>query len=148
LRSEEGLVLLGDSCFKGCTALKKVQVPSSVGHLDDRCFEDFEGCTSLSKVDWLGGGPVQIDKGCFRGCALATVVVPRGVGELDTGAFEVCASLRSVVWVGDGPTTVSAGVFKDCKALPEVSVRVGWECCQTPRSRSAKGSKWLSGRRE
>jgi hypothetical protein len=89
-------VLFGDSCFKGCTALKKEQLPSSGGQLDDRCFEDFEGCTSLSKVDWLGGGPVQISKGCFRGgCALATVVVPKGVRELDTGAFEVCASQRS-----------------------------------------------------
>ena len=67
LRSEEGLVLLGDSCLKGCTALKKVQLPSSVRHLDDRCFEDFEGCTSLSKVDWLGDGSVQIGKGCFKG---------------------------------------------------------------------------------
>jgi hypothetical protein len=56
---------------------------------------------------------------------LATVVVPKGVRELDTGAFEVCASQRSVVWGGDGPTAVSAGVFKDCKTLPEVSVRVG-----------------------
>jgi hypothetical protein len=61
--------------LEGCTTLKKVQQPASVGHLDDRCFEVFEGCTSLSKVDWLGDGPVHNGEGCFRGCALATVVV-------------------------------------------------------------------------
>jgi hypothetical protein len=75
-------VLLGDSCFKGCRALKKVQLPASVRHLEDRCFE---GCTSLSKVRWLGDGPVQLGKGCFRGCAVKSVVVPRGVREKDPG---------------------------------------------------------------
>jgi hypothetical protein len=118
LRLEEGLVLLGDSCLKGCTALKKVQLPASVGHLDDRCFE---GCTSLSLVT----GRFTSARVASGGCAWASVVVPRGVRELGTGAFEVCASLRSVAWGGDVPTAVGDGVFKDCKTLPEVLVWVG-----------------------
>jgi hypothetical protein len=124
VRSEEGLVLLGDSCFKGCTALKKVPLPASVRRLENRGFEVSEGCTSLSKVGWLDDGPVEIGKGCFRRCALTPVVVPRGVRELGTGALrrvDPAALLLSVAW-GGGPTSVGEGVFKDCKALSEVAL--------------------------
>jgi hypothetical protein len=105
--------------------LKKVQLLASVRHVDDHRFEVFEGCAWLSKVDWLGDGPAEIDRRCLRVCGLTTVVVPRGVRELDTGGFEGRACLRSVACGGDGATRVSAGVFKDCKGLREVAVRVG-----------------------
>ena len=65
---------LGNSCFKGCSGLTSITIPSSVTSLGGSCFSDCSGLTSItipSSVTSLGGY-------CFRGCKNLETVYFKG----------------------------------------------------------------------
>ena len=72
---EDGIPLINNSAFKNCTALTKIEIPSSVTSLG---FSAFEGCTSLSEVIF-DEGLKSIGRYAFLNTALTSVVLPASV---------------------------------------------------------------------
>ena len=72
---EDGIPLINNSAFKNCTALTKMEIPSSVTFLG---FSVFEGCTSLSEVIF-NEGLKSIGRYAFLNTALTSVVLPASV---------------------------------------------------------------------
>ena len=88
---------LGASCFKGCSGLTSITIPSSVTSLGESCFEGCRGLTSItipSSVTSLGGY-------CFYGCSgLISITIPSSVTSLGGNCFLYCQKLETVYFEG------------------------------------------------
>ena len=139
------------SCFKGCTALKKVTFPKAVNYLylDSSAFENctsleeiifpetcgslfldwyaFNNCTSLKKVDLPDDcGKIDIGKASFKGCtALETITSPVVCGNvaIRKEAFRNCTSLTELKFPQYycGTVTIYDDAFRGCTALKAIT---------------------------
>jgi len=136
----EGTVLVS-TAFQGCTALKSINIPSTVKSISQNAFAGcksltaislpsgifaigvnaFSGCTSLKTVK-LPDNITKIYAGCFSDCtALTGISIPRGVTLIEEKAFYGCTSLSSVTL----PNTlehIEADAFRNCTSLTGVSL--------------------------
>ena len=84
---------LGASCFKDCSGLTSITIPSSVTSLGEGCFSYCSGLTSItipSSVTSLGGY-------CFLGCrGLTSITIPSSVTSLGGYCFDGCSGLTSI----------------------------------------------------
>lgn len=147
----EGLNYLAPSTFAGCTALKEIHVPSSVGGID--CFA-FEDCTSL-EILHLPAGLESIHESAVIGCPNLREVRMDGEGErykvldhcmiidkkystlllctadaiipADEGITRICAQafdgrpFHSIV-IPEGITVIESGAFQNCTVLKTVKI--------------------------
>ena len=58
------IIAFGSDCFKKCTSLTSITIPSSVTSLGDNCFSD---CTSLTSIT-IPSSVTSIVRGCFSDC--------------------------------------------------------------------------------
>lgn len=110
----QGVHSIQDS-FKNCTSLSYVKFARSVSTIGDH---SFSGCTSLRKIDWLGG-IIKLGN-AFDDCpAIESVAIPEGVVLID-GAFDNCDSLKKITF----PETLLyiTGGFTNCSSLTEVAL--------------------------
>ena len=89
--------------FKGCTGLKKINMP---GHVREEKISDmkevFSGCSSLEEIT-LPEGIRKVPLFAFRDCTnLQTVTLPESLEHIDAAAFMDCPNLRYVYYHGDG----------------------------------------------
>ena len=88
---------LGASCFKGCSGLTSITIPSSVTSLSESCFKGCSGLTSItipSSVTSLGGS-------CFQDCSgLTSITIPSSVSYLGWDCFMYCQNLETVYFEG------------------------------------------------
>lgn len=75
---------IGDYSFAYCTGLKEIILPDSVETLGKYSFSD---CTGLTAVT-LGKGLKSIMEGCFYGCRLTEIAIPKSVKKIGDFAFE------------------------------------------------------------
>ena len=81
----------------------------------------FKGCTALRTVDIHEGCEI-IAEGTFSGCnKLQSVTIPNSVLTVDGSAFYGCTSLTTVT-IGDGVKSITSGCFYDCTSLEEVKL--------------------------
>lgn len=79
----------------------------------------FDGCTSLKKVI-LGKSVTRIESSCFRECqALEYIVIPASVNYIASAAFAGCKKLKRVIIRGT-TITIEERAFVNCYALEEV----------------------------
>ncbi len=65
----EGVKIIPDGLFFGCTNLARVQMPSTVEHIG---YGAFDGCSSLTDID-LPAGLKEIGENAFYGAGLTTI---------------------------------------------------------------------------
>ncbi len=91
----EGVKVIADSAFSGCTGLQSVSIPDGV---------------------------MSIGEAAFLGCsALQSMTIPDSVTSIGRNAFFDCTSLQSVT-IPDGVTSIGSEAFSDCTALQSVTI--------------------------
>ncbi len=88
---EEGKTWTGELLFLGCTALERVELPSSVTIISTK---SFSGCSSLKEIDL--SNIKEIEKEAFSRCYSLTEVNLPKINEIQTDAFLGCFNLRKV----------------------------------------------------
>ncbi len=115
----EGVTLIGDFAFSGCSALEKADIPSTLETLGQGAFT---GCESLTEIDLSGTSVTGIADRTFAGCkALTQIEMPSQLRTVGTLAFEGTA-LRFLS--ADRQITVSPFAFALMRTMPASAVSV------------------------
>ena len=78
---------LGESCFKGCSNLTSINLPSNITSLGDLCFY---GCSSLTSIN-LPSNITSLGDLCFDGCSsLTSINLPSNITSLGDWCFRYC----------------------------------------------------------
>ena len=109
---------LGDGCFKGCSGLTSVTIPSSVTSLGFGCFS---GCSGLTSVT-IPSSVTSLGFDCFKGCSgLTSITIPSSVKSLWDDCFSGCSGLTSIT-IPSSLTSLGARCFKDCSGLTSITI--------------------------
>ena len=126
---------LGDDCFEWCSGLTSITIPSSVTSLGDYCFSYCSGLTSItipSSVTSLGGS-------CFKDCSgLTSITIPSSVTSLSESCFCGCRGLTSIT-IPSSVTSLGEACFLSCRGLTSITI---------PSSVTSLGAscfEWCSG---
>lgn len=123
---EEGLTVLGLEMFENCTALKQIEIPSSVKEIP---YGTFRYCSALEKVV-VNQGVEKIGDFAFFNCeSLTAIDLPEGLLEIGNSAFSSCTALEKVV-VNQGVEKIGDSAFSSCESLttielPETLLEIG-----------------------
>lgn len=111
------IVDFGDECFKGCSKLTSISIPSSAVTIGDSAFE---GCSKLETVI-LWGDIKTFGKASFKDCkSLTSISIPSSTKTIKESAFEGCTKMETIImWGGN---VIEANAFKGCSALSSVSI--------------------------
>lgn len=76
----------GERCFRDCSGLTSITIPSSVTSLGVLCFGDCRGLTSIT----IPSSVTSLGESCFIGCfGLTSVTIPSSVTSLGKSCFSV-----------------------------------------------------------
>lgn len=115
----EGLTTIEDAAFANCSALEKLNVPSSVTTLGRWILENTQ-VTSFTIPD----GVTEIPASCFYGTDITSIVIPANVTSIGAWAFEGNDKLQSVVIEGN-VTEIPQGCFIYISSLTSVTLPEG-----------------------
>ena len=117
------LTTLGSDAFSGCTSLTSIHIPKSLKTVNAGGFGGsyaFKGCTALKDVD-LEMGMTKIPDHLFDGCpGFTSISIPDTVTEIGGGAFNN-TNLMSIV-IPDSVTIIGGNAFSGCKQLYSVQM--------------------------
>ena len=109
---------LGASCFKDCSGLKSVIIPSSVISLGDYSFTK---CTSLTSIT-IPSSVTSLGKECFAGCSgLTSIIIPSTVTSLGEDCFAKCTSLTSIT-IPSSVISLGDDCFWNCSGLISITI--------------------------
>ena len=107
---------IGDSAFRGNSALTAVKLPDSVTRIDSYAFAD---CTNLSSVNY----PMSLNyigQNAFKNCnKITTFVIPEGITKVPENMFWKMEGLRSVS-LPSTLTQIGSCAFYQCTGLTSV----------------------------
>jgi hypothetical protein len=129
------------SCFKDCSSLSSIVIPSTVTAIGNQAFN---GCTNLvisdlnlPNVTTLGtesfrgtkiqtisnlGNITEIPNDCFRQIStLVSIIIPNNVTRIGNNAFKECSGLTTIN-IPNGVTSIDFGAFSDCSSLTSVTI--------------------------
>lgn len=118
----EGLEVIGDRAFRGCTNLERVVIPSTVKIIG--C-DAFKGCKSLHEIN-LPNSLTEISNGAFENSGLRTITIPESIKKLSGFCFADCNELKEVVIPGS-VKELSGNCFANCNGLKTVVLKPGVE---------------------
>ena len=108
---------LGSYCFS-CSGLKSITIPSSVTSLGDGCFCGCSGLTSIT----IPSSVTSLGEFCFSGCSgLTSITIPSSVTSLGDYCFSGCRGLTSIT-IPSSVTSLSWGCFQDCSGLTSITI--------------------------
>lgn len=136
----EGLTAIGANCFRQCSQLESIELPSSVRTLDIYAFYGcklltsvvipegveaiprfiFDSCTALTDVT-LPNSVTKIGASAFNGCSLTTINFGQGVKTIENSAFQNCGELTEII-LPDATETLGQNAFGDCPKLAKISL--------------------------
>ena len=109
---------LGSSCFSGCSGLPSITIPSSVTSLGSSCFYYCSGLTSIT----IPSSVTSLGDGCFHGCSgLTSITIPSSVTSLGDGCFSGCSGLTSIT-IPSSVTSLGASCFSNCSGLTSITI--------------------------
>ena len=107
---------LGEFCFYGCWSLTSITIPSSVTSLGESCFYECNGLTSIT----IPSSVTSLGDYCFKDCRnLTSITIPSSVTSLGDYCFECCSNLASIT-TPSSITSLNFDCFKDCSGLETV----------------------------
>lgn len=108
---------IGEDAFRGCVALKTINIPESVTSIGKTAF--FQ-CRSLESIV-LPKRVSIIDEWTFRSCSsLKEIILPAGVTEIRYGSFSDCTSLRTID-IPNNVTYIGEEAFSGCGSLKNIN---------------------------
>lgn len=109
---------ISTSCFSGNSALKKIDIPTSVREIG---FGAFQKCTSLEEII-LPEGINKVENGTFSGCSkLKRIEIPQSVKEIGSSAFRDCVSLEEIDFP-KGIKIINGDTFSGCSKLKRIEI--------------------------
>ena len=109
---------LSNYCFYGCRGLISITIPSSVTLLGEFCFSDCSGLKSIT----IPSSVTSLGSSCFSGCSgLTSITIPSSVTSLDDGCFEVCTGLTSIT-IPSSVTSLGWHCFYGCRGLTSITI--------------------------
>ena len=117
----EGTVEIRNAAFENCRNLTAVKFADTVKVISPHAFDSCEKLAKadLAKVEYIGNG-------AFARTALASVVLPDSVTEVEAFAFAECENLASITF-GSGMDTVPELAFESCPSLKSVTIPSGYK---------------------
>ena len=107
---------LGGSCFKDCSGLTSITIPSSVTSLSESCFEGCSGLTSIT----IPSSVTSLGNFCFWRCSgLTSITIPSSVTSLGASCFYGCSGLTSIT-IPSSVTSLGGSCFEGCLKLETV----------------------------
>ena len=108
-------------CFRACSALGNVNIPSTVTTIDSYAFDNCRAFTSVS----LPSGVTSIGEYAFRNCnQLTSFTIPSGVTSIGQMALSYLTGITSIE-IPSSVKTVGQSVFKGCSNLTTVTFAAG-----------------------
>ena len=108
---------LGESCFSSCSGLTSITIPSSVTSLGASCFEWCSGLTSIT----IPSSVTSLGESCFKGSGLTSITIPSSVTSLGDFCFSVCSGLTSIT-IPSSVTSLGVYCFQDCSGLTSITI--------------------------
>ena len=109
---------LGDHCFDGCSRLTSITIPSSVTSLGDYCFYFCSGLTSIT----IPSSVTSLGDHCFCGCSgLTSITIPSSVTSLGYNCFSYCSGLPSIT-IPSSVTSLGGYCFYGCSGLTSITI--------------------------
>ena len=107
----ENVTQVGNRAFFGCTNLTTINIPDSVGLIDQNAFAN---CSNLDTVKISNTSQVsRIGSTCFDACKkLTSINIPSGVTKIDYLAFRNCSSLTTVTCRNSNVPTIVNNIFQ------------------------------------
>lgn len=116
----EGVTVIGDGAFWGCSSLTEVTLPTTLESILAQAFRD---CAKLKKVTFPASLTSIRDVAFLNCTSLTEVTLPAGLTFVE-GAFSGCTSLKRAAFLGT-PTTLGEAMFRNCSSLTEVILPAG-----------------------
>lgn len=114
----EGVTMIGDEAFLGCTQLTYLLIPEGVKRIGDSAFS---GCTGLTSL-WIPEGVKRIGGFAFWKCEnLTKIRLPQTLTTIGPRAFLDCRSLTSMI-IPDSVTEIGDGAFWGCSHLTKLTL--------------------------
>jgi hypothetical protein len=107
--------------FKGCTSLRRLEIPSSVEVIS---YCGFNGCTSLNELIFSSDSHVREIGGFNRCTSLCRVEIPSSVeviGFSGSNGFDECTSLNELIFSSDSHMKEIHG-FNECASLFQIEI--------------------------
>lgn len=115
----EGLTVIKQGAFAGCTGLTEITIPSTVTEINTRAFSS---CSNLKSVTFFKGKDLKIGGGAFENCtSLTRVNLSSTVTSIGEHAFNGCSKLNSIN-LPSGLTTISNCLFYGCSSLTSITI--------------------------
>ena len=109
---------LGASCFYGCSGLTSITIPSSVTSLGSDCFEYCRGLTSIT----IPSSVTSLGESCFRNCSgITSITIPSSVTSLGASCFYGCSGLTSIT-IPSSVTSLGSDCFEYCSGLTSITI--------------------------
>ena len=109
---------LGASCFKGCSGLTSITIPSSVTSLSESCFSVCSGLTSIT----IPSSVTSLGERCFSYCSgLTSIIIPSSVTSLGKSCFWNCSGLTSIT-IPSSVTSLGESCFEGCRGLTSITI--------------------------
>ncbi len=113
-----GVTIIGNSAFSGCTGLTNVAIPNSLTTIGESAFY---GCSGLATLT-IPNTVTTIGDSAFHGCtSFSSVSIPNGVTAIGRYAFYDCRGLKSVI-IPNSVTTIGDHAFDFCESLTGVTI--------------------------
>ena len=109
---------LGEFCFSLCSGLTSITIPSSVTSLGEFCFSYCSGLTSIT----IPSSVTSLGRYCFEGCSgLTSITIPSSVTSLGEDCFFNCSGLTSIT-IPSSVTSLGASCFSFCSGLTSITI--------------------------
>ena len=109
---------LGKRCFSGCSGLTSITIPSSITSLGDFCFA---ACSSLTSFT-IPSSITSLGDWCFSGCSgLTSITIPPSITSLGDYCFNECGGLTSIT-IPSSVTSFGEHCFYDCRSLTSFTI--------------------------
>ena len=89
----EGVTIIPDLCFYGCSSLESITLPSTIKQIDELAFD---ACSALTSID-IPEGVTIISNWCFCKCKkLNSVTLPTTIKKIEDYAFCDCNKVKTI----------------------------------------------------
>lgn len=138
--SGNDLTTIEDEAFNACSALRSIELPSSLTTIDTLAFRDtkltsitiptacttlgtsiFENCTALTKATFSSTANLpRLPNAIFKGCNnLRDITIPDAIETIGEGAFQGCSKLSDPP-ISPSMTTISNNAFNGCTGIVDL----------------------------
>jgi hypothetical protein len=118
LPGDGNLQIIGENAFKGCNALKTVELGDKLTEIGDYAF-----CNNYSLSQFsMPNSTAKIGDGAFENAmVLSTIKLGESIGNIGASTFSGCASLSEIVIPGS-VTAIGESAFASCRSLSEIAI--------------------------